>query len=196
MTDQQHRIHIFPKLFGLTLCGAVLFLALQASLLGVGVQLESHRVGVCDVQIVLDQIPQGKQITAEFNQLKLSMEQEIRDRESTLRQIQQEAEQLQPGTDGRRAVEKRFTLAKAELAWMQEDLEREFTTRFKERRDDLIKLVRAAIEEVAGERELDIVLNNVARANDFKVYVSVWAKPELDITVDVISRVSAKVGDN
>lgn len=196
MTDQQHRIHFLPKLFGLTLCGAVLFLALQASLLGVGVQLKSHRVGVCDVQIVLDQIPQGKQITAEFNQLKLSMEQEIRDRESTLRQIQQEAEQLQPGTDGRREVEKRFTLAKAELAWMQEDLEREFTTRFKERRDDLIKLVRAAIEEVAGERELDIVLNNVARASDFKVYVSVWAKPELDITVDVISRVSAKVGDN
>jgi len=189
MTDQQHRIHILPKVFGLTLCGAVLFLALQASLLGVGVQLESHRVGVCDVQVVLDQIPQGKQITAEFNQLKLSMEQEIRDRESTLRQIQQEAEQLQPGTDGRR-------LAKAELAWMQEDLEREFTTRFKERRDDLIKLVRAAIEEVAGERELDIVLNNVARASDFKVYVSVWAKPELDITVDVISRVSAKVGNN
>ncbi len=193
MTDQQHRIHILPKVFGLTLCGAVLFLALQASLLGVGVQLESHRVGVCDVQVVLDQIPQGKQITAEFNQL---MEQEIRDRESTLRQIQQEAEQLQPGTDGRREVEKRFTLAKAELAWMQEDLEREFTTRFKERRDDLIKLVRAAIEEVAGERELDIVLNNVARASDFKVYVSVWAKPELDITVDVISRVSAKVGNN
>ncbi|MEE2858002.1 MAG: OmpH family outer membrane protein [Planctomycetota bacterium] len=196
MTDHQHRYHIVPKLFGLALCGAVLTLVLQASLSAVGVQLESHRVGVCDVQVVLDQIPQGKQITVEFNQLKVSMEQEIRDRETTLRQIQQEAEQLLPGTDGRREVEKRFTLAKAELAWMQEDLEREFTTRFKERRDGLIKLVRAAIEEVAGERELDLVLNNVARASDFKVYVSVWAKPELDITVDVISRVSAKDGDN
>ncbi|MDE0960751.1 MAG: OmpH family outer membrane protein [Planctomycetota bacterium] len=168
---------------------------LQQNISGGGVELESHRVGVCDVQVVLDQIPQGKVITQEFNQLRSKMEQDVRDQESVLRRIQQEASQLQPGTDARREAEKRFAISKAELTWMQEDLEQEFSTRFKARRDELIKVVRDAIQEVANERELDLVLNNVARAAEFKVYVSVWARKDLDITVEVISRVAARAED-
>ncbi|HIG06383.1 MAG TPA: OmpH family outer membrane protein [Planctomycetes bacterium] len=170
-------------------------LSLQQGLSGSGVELESHRVGVCDVQVVLDQIPQGKEITNEFSQLRRKMEEDVRNQETSLRRIQQEASQLQPGTDARREAEKRFTLAKAELTWMQEDLEQEFTSRFKLRRDDLIKIVRDAIQEVANERELDLVLNNVARAAEFKVYVSVWARKDLDITMEVISKVASRVED-
>jgi Skp family chaperone for outer membrane proteins len=162
---------------------------------GVPYQLESHRIGVCDVQVVLDQIPQGKSITAEFNALKNRMEKDLIEREKAIRRLDQEAQQLQPGSEGRREVEKKIALSNAEAIWLREDFEKEFAVSFKARRDSLVKIVRDAIEEVATERELDLVVNNIARAADFKVYVSVWAKPELDITIDVISRVSAKAGD-
>ncbi len=170
-------------------------LSLQQGLSGSGVELESHRVGVCDVQVVLDQIPQGKEITNEFSQLRRKMEEDVRNQETSLRRIQQEASQLQPGTDARREAEKRFTLAKAELTWMSEDLEQEFKSRFNLRRDGLIKIIRDAIQEVANEHELDLVLNSVARGADFKVFVSVWARKDLDITMEVISKVASRVED-
>ncbi len=162
---------------------------------GVPYQLESHRIGVCDVQVVLDQIPQGKSINAEFTTMKNRMEKDLIEREKAIRRLDQEAQQLQPGSEGRREVEKKIALSNAEAIWLREDFEKEFKVSFNARRDSLVKIVRDAIEEVATERELDLVVNNVARAPDFKVYVSVWAKPELDITIDVISRVSAKAGD-
>ena len=87
---------------------------------------------------------------------------------------------------------KKFALKNAELIWKKEDLEKEFATRFTARREALVNLVRSTIEEVATERELDVVVNNVSRAENFKVYVSVWARPELDITLDVINRVAKK----
>ncbi|HIC23508.1 MAG TPA: OmpH family outer membrane protein [Planctomycetes bacterium] len=175
----------------LAICAAV---AVGNSVSGVPYQLESHRIGVCDVQVVLDQIPQGKLLTAEFNALKNRMEKDLLEREKAIRRLDQEAQQLQPGSEGRREVEKKIALSNAEAIWLREDFEKEFAASFKTRRDSLVKIVRDAIEEVAKERELDLVVNNVARGADFKVYVSVWAKPELDITVDVISRVSAKAG--
>lgn len=192
---QSSRYQVLLRSVFLVLVTITCMLSLQQGLSGSGVELESHRVGVCDVQVVLDQIPQGKEITDEFHQLRRKMEDDVRNQETSLRQIQQEASQLQPGTDARREAEKRFTLAKAELTWMQEDLEQEFTSRFKSRRDDLIKIVRDAIQEVANERELDLVLNNIARAAEFKVYVSVWAREDLDITQEVISKVASRVED-
>jgi Skp family chaperone for outer membrane proteins len=192
---QSSRYQVLLRSVFLVLVTITCMLSLQQGLSGSGVELESHRVGVCDVQVVLDKIPQGKEITDEFNQLRRKMEDDVRNQETSLRQIQQEASQLQPGTDARREAEKRFTLAKAELTWMQEDLEQEFTSRFKSRRDDLIKIVRDAIQEVANERELDLVLNNIARAAEFKVYVSVWAREDLDITQEVISKVASRVED-
>jgi len=192
---QSSRYQVLLRSVFLVLVTITCMWSLQQGLSGSGVELESHRVGVCDVQVVLDQIPQGKEITDEFNQLRRKMEDDVRNQETSLRQIQQEASQLQPGTDARREAEKRFTLAKAELTWMQEDLEQEFTSRFKSRRDDLIKIVRDAIQEVANERELDLVLNNIARAAEFKVYVSVWAREDLDITQEVISKVASRVED-
>ncbi|MGB1071549.1 MAG: hypothetical protein ACPG1Z_07760, partial [Planctomycetota bacterium] len=95
-------------------------------------------------------------------------------------------------SDSRRDVEKNFALKNAELIWKKEDLEKEFAIKFQERREVLVGLVRTAIEEVALERQLDVVVNNVSRSENFKVYVSVWAKPELDITMEVINRVSKK----
>ncbi len=192
---QSSRYQVLLRSVFLVLVTITCMLSLQQGLSGSGVELESHRVGVCDVQVVLDKIPQGKEITDEFHQLRRKMEDDVRNQETSLRQIQQEASQLQPGTDARREAEKRFTLAKAELTWMQEDLEQEFTSRFKSRRDDLIKIVRDAIQEVANERELDLVLNNIARAAEFKVYVSVWAREDLDITQEVISKVASRVED-
>ena len=192
---QSTRYQVLLRSVFLVLVTITCMWSLQQGLSGSGVELESHRVGVCDVQVVLDKIPQGKEITDEFNQLRRKMEDDVRNQETSLRQIQQEASQLQPGTDARREAEKRFTLAKAELTWMQEDLEQEFTSRFKSRRDDLIKIVRDAIQEVANERELDLVLNNMARAAEFKVYVSVWAREDLDITQEVISKVASRVED-
>jgi len=192
---QSSRYQVLLRSVFLVLVTITCMWSLQQGLSGSGVELESHRVGVCDVQVVLDKIPQGKEITDEFHQLRRKMEDDVRNQETSLRQIQQEASQLQPGTDARREAEKRFTLAKAELTWMQEDLEQEFTSRFKSRRDDLIKIVRDAIQEVANERELDLVLNNIARAAEFKVYVSVWAREDLDITQEVISKVASRVED-
>ena len=74
----------------------------------------------------------------------------------------------------------------------KEDLEKEFAAKFESRRESLVSLVRATIEEVALERQLDIVVNNISRADNFKVYVSVWARKELDITLEVINRVGQK----
>ncbi|NCF56855.1 MAG: hypothetical protein GWP41_11440 [Planctomycetia bacterium] len=164
----------------------------QTGVLGLPYQSENHRLGVCDVQVVLDQIPQGKQITDEFNTLRTGMEKSLRDIEAELQQLEAEAQQLQPGSNGRRDIEKRFALKNAELIWKKEDLEKEFATRFSARREALVNLVRTTIEEVATERELDVVVNNVSRAETFKVYVSVWARPELDITMDVINRIAKK----
>ncbi len=78
---------------------------------------------------------------------------------------------------------------------MSEDLEQEFKSRFNLRRDGLIKIIRDAIQEVANEHELDLVLNSVARGADFKVFVSVWARKDLDITMEVISKVASRVED-
>ena len=183
------------KYIGLVVMVIVAAVAIQHSVSGVPYQLESHRLGVCDVQVVLDQIPQGKTITAEFNVMKNRMEKDLIDREKEIRRLDQEAQQLQPGSASRREVEKRIALSNAEAIWLREDFEKEFTASFKARRDNLVKIVRTAIEEVATERELDLVVNNVARASDFKIYVSIWAKPELDITLDVIARVTAKAGE-
>jgi len=183
------------KRTGIILTVVIAAFVLQPYLSGIGVQLESHRLGVCDVQIVLDRIPQGKQITDDFSVLRSSMENELRQKETQLKQSQQEASQLRAGTDGRREIEKTIALIQAELKWLQEDLEQEFAARFKARRDELVKLVREAIEEIAEEQEIDLVVNNVARASDFKVYVSVWARKELDITEQVITRVASKMGD-
>lgn len=169
--------------------------SLRQSVSGLPYQLESHRVGVCDVQVVLDQIPQGKTLTAEFNALKGRMESDLIEREKEIRRLDQEAQQLKPGSEGRREVEKKIALSNAEAMWLREDFEKEFAASFRAQRDGLVKLVRDSIKEVATERELDLVVNNVARSSESTVYVSIWAKPELDITLDVISRVSAKAGD-
>ncbi|MEE2883878.1 MAG: OmpH family outer membrane protein [Planctomycetota bacterium] len=183
------------KVAGLILFSVVAAVSIQRSVSGIPFQLESHRLGVCDVQVVLDQIPQGKLITAEFNALKTRMETDLIDREKAIRRLEQEAQQLKPGSQGRREVEKQIALSNAEAMWLREDFEKEFAASFRIQRDELVKLVRNSIQEVAIERELHLVVNNVARSADFKVYVSVWAKPELDITLDVISRVTAKAGD-
>lgn len=166
--------------------------AFSSGLFGVPYQAETHRVGVCDVQIVLDQIPQGKAIAAEFNQMRTSMENELRSLEADLRKLEAEAQQLNPGSSSRRDVEKSFAMKNAELIWKKEDLEKEFAAKFESRRESLVSLVRATIEEVALERQLDIVVNNISRADNFKVYVSVWARKELDITLEVINRVGQK----
>lgn len=163
-----------------------------AGLLGVPYQMQTHRIGVCDVQVVLDQIPQGKAITEEFNAMRNAMENQLRSLESDLRRLEQEAQQLTPGSASRRDVEKNFAMKNAELIWKKEDLEKEFAAKFEERREILVALVRSTIEEVALERQLDVVVNNVSRTENFKVYVSVWAKKELDITLEVVNRVSKK----
>ena len=91
-----------------------------SGLLGVPYQVESHRVGVCDVQIVLDQIPQGKAIAAEFNQMRTTMENELRSLEADLRKLEAEAQQLNPGSASRRDVEKNFAMKNAELIWKKD----------------------------------------------------------------------------
>jgi Skp family chaperone for outer membrane proteins len=171
---------------------ALLSASWSAGLLGVPYQMQTHRIGVCDVQVVLDQIPQGKAITEEFNTMRASMEGQLRALEADLRKLEQEAQQLTPGSASRRDVEKNFAMKNAELIWKKEDLEKEFAVRFEQRREVLVSLVRSTIEEVALEKQLDIVVNNISRAENFKVYVSVWAKKELDITLEVINRVSQK----
>jgi Skp family chaperone for outer membrane proteins len=183
------------KTIALVLLSMVAVTVIQQNVSGVPYQVAPHRVGVCDVQVVLDQIPQGKSISEEFNVLKNRMETDLIEREKAIRRLDQEAKQLRQGSQGRRDIEKKIALSNAEAIWLREDFEKEFTASFKSRRDSLVKLVREAIQEVATERELDLVVNNVARASDFKVYVSIWAKPELDITMDVVSRVTAKAGD-
>ena len=59
----------------------------------------------------------------------------------------------------------------------------------------LIKLVGESIQEGANERDLDLVLNNLARAAEFKGDVSVVARKGLDVTMEVISRVASRVED-
>ncbi|MGE4619066.1 MAG: OmpH family outer membrane protein [Planctomycetota bacterium] len=183
------------KALALVLLAVMTVTVVQQTVSGVPYQVAPHRVGVCDVQVVLDQIPQGKTISDEFNLLKNRMETDLIEREKSIRRLDQESKQLKQGSQSRRDIEKQIALANAEAIWLREDFEKEFTASFKAKRDSLVKLVREAIEEVAVERELDLVVNNVARASDFKVYVSIWAKPELDITMDVVSRVTSKAGD-
>jgi len=67
------RYQVLIRSVCLVLVTITCMLSLQQGLSGSGVELESHRVGVCDVQVVLDQIPQGKEITNEFNQLRRKM---------------------------------------------------------------------------------------------------------------------------
>ncbi|OUU24844.1 MAG: hypothetical protein CBC13_02850 [Planctomycetia bacterium TMED53] len=182
-----------PLAGAVIVCALIISVALfSTGLLGVPYQLENHRVGVCDVQVVLDQIPQGKAITEEFNQLRSSMENQLRALEEDLRKLEGEAQQLAPGSPSRRDVEKNFAMKNAELIWKKEDLEKEFAAKFTERRETLVSLVRSAIEEVALEKDLDVVVNNVSRSETGTVYVSVWARKDMDITIDVINKVAQK----
>ena len=46
------------KVAGLILFSVVAAVSIQRSVSGIPFQLESHRLGVCDVQVVLDQMAQ------------------------------------------------------------------------------------------------------------------------------------------
>ena len=110
----------------ITISSIVIIGVFASGLFGVPYQLESHRVGVCDVQVVLDQIPQGRAITTEFNDLRASMENQLRSMEADLRKLEGEAQQLAPGSASRREIEKNLAMKNAELILKKEDLEKEF----------------------------------------------------------------------
>ncbi|MBQ9274015.1 MAG: OmpH family outer membrane protein [Succinivibrio sp.] len=141
-------------------------------------------IGVINVRYAMLTIPQAKDAEAALNK-------EFGPREEELKKLSTEGQALEktlPGLKGDKLVEtqRRLEQMQADLNFKSRALQEDFQKRGQEEQLKMGKLIQQAVDNIAKERGLVLVLKGEAVVN---------AAPVVDITKEVIDRVSKQHKD-
>lgn len=143
----------------------------------------AETIAVVDIQLVVSQLPQMAQVQQKLNQEFAGPSEEIKKLESDIKfnmeKYQREAatmsaEQQEELRNSIETMQKDFQ-AKAQ------PLEQQFRRRQAEERNKILALVKQAVDVIAADEKIDVVLNAQS---------VVFVKPDLDITDKVVTKAS------
>ncbi len=158
----------------------LLVLTVSAGLFSVSALADDVKIGVLDWQQLSNKAPQaieaGKRLEKEFqgpNEKLIAKQKEFQAKRDKL---QRDKDVMSVAERGKK--EKELAKMEQDLRRMDEELRSDYTTRHREEMDDFVKTVREAVEKLAQEEKLDVVLPQEAT-----VYVS----DRIDITDKVMN---------
>jgi outer membrane protein len=143
----------------------------------------AETIAVVDIQRVVSQLPQMAQIQQQLTQEFAAPSEEIKKLESdikfNLEKYQRESATMSP----EQQEELRATIEQMQKDFQAkaQPLEQQFRRRQAEERNKILALVKQAVDVIAADDKLDVVLNAQS---------VVFVKPEKDITDQVVTKVS------
>ena len=143
----------------------------------------AQKIAIVDVQGVLQSLPQTQavvqQINEEFQPQFAALEQLKNDGEFNVEKLRRDGPTMSDAE--KKSLEEKIIAIRTELQQKAGPLQQQVQARQNQEQTKLLGLVKQAIDAIAAAEKFDIVLN----ANS-----AVFAKPELDISQQVIDRVS------
>ena len=165
---------------------SVVVLALVALISSSAVVAQS-RVGVVDAQQVIYKSVKGKALLQSLNNY-------VQQKQNQIKQVVAEAQQTEKeyktklaslSDEKKLAMQKKLSDYQTRIKRMQEDAKRELQVKQKEGFEKFQKLLQPIIDQIAKEKNLDVVFN---LAQSGIVYLS----PNADLTAEAIKRVDAQ----
>ncbi|MDG5766095.1 OmpH family outer membrane protein [Balneolales bacterium ANBcel1] len=168
-------------------------LTVFATLLIAGSLVAQPRIGYMNPQEVLDNLPERNAIERQLNRFIDQREQEFEERaiefQNMLARFQQEAPDLSEAETRRRQQE--LQVLDQELSEFQQRIQRELEQRQSELLSPVLQEMNRIIEQLATEKQLDYVINEATSQGELLLlYVSQQGKDELDLTQQVIARMT------
>lgn len=120
--------------------------------------VRSPVVAVVDMQTVLRQSEQWRDMAQERTRLLETMRSTIQNLTSTVQVLSNEYSSLPPGTEERRAKQQELQEAGAELQQKRQEFERQVAERYSEDTRRMFTAVGDAVAAYAAEHEIDLVL--------------------------------------
>ncbi len=143
----------------------------------------AQKIAFVDVQGVLQSLPQTQavvqQINEEFQPQFAALEQLKSDGEFNVEKLRRDGPTMSEAE--KKSLEEKIIAIRTELQQKAGPLQQQVQARQNQEQTKLLGLVKQAIDAIAAAEKFDVVLN----ANS-----AVFAKPELDISQQVIDRVS------
>lgn len=139
------------------------------------------KIGVINLQQLLQQLPQMKQISADMKKQFGDREKKIVDAED---QLKKDADSYKRNgavmsAKDKQATEDKLMKQQQELQQMQISFQRDFQTAQNKAIDDLLSKIKVVVEKVAAQNQLNLVLINASVA---------YADKNLDITDPVLKQ--------
>jgi len=149
-------------------------------------QVQSLQVGYTDANLIIAQLPEYRTVMEQLQRLaeggQAEYEQLIQDFQTELNDYQKKQALLSP--EARTAREERLTAQQGDIQKFLSDKEQELGQRELELLSPLLEKVQNAINDVASEKGLNLVLTAQSAGNP----VILYADQEMDITPDVMDK--------
>jgi outer membrane protein len=149
-------------------------------------QVQSLRVGYTDANLIIAQLPEYRTVMEQLQRLaeggQAEYEQLIQDFQTELNDYQKKQALLSP--EARQTRETSLAEQQGEIQSFLQDKEQELGQKELELLSPLLDKVQNAINEVAQEKDIDLVLSAQSAGSP----VILYADQEMDITPDVMDR--------
>lgn len=172
--------HMIRPILGLLVVGLTLGAASQA-------RADGTTIGVIDVQRALMQVDEGRaaktQLQADFKDKQKLLDK----RQDELRSLKEDLDKRASTMDPAKRKEKQEELQRKYLDLQQTyvTLQKQLMAREKQLTGRIIQKMQPILASIAQENNLDVILNAESL---------VWAKPDLDVTNELIRRYNARFG--
>ncbi|MEQ9365395.1 MAG: OmpH family outer membrane protein [Leptospirales bacterium] len=149
-------------------------------------QLDNPVIGIVDVQRVLQDAKAAKSVLPEFEKLRKTFQQQVKDQEKTLRDAEQQLSQQRAILSREAFTEKRraFTEQAAAIQAQVQERRRELDESFNATKNVILQNLVQVAQEVAKSKNLNIVME--------KRFVFISAK-SLDITDDILASLDKRL---
>lgn len=164
---------------------AVLAVALVMALAHGAQAAQAVKIGVVDVQQVLNQSQRGQAVKQKLEQERLGRQKDLDARQQELAKLQTEYEKQAPvlseqaKREKKEAVERRFRDARR----VAEDANRDFEKKVREAEMETTREIFAVIQEYGKDQGFSIVLERTS---------IIFGAPAVDVTADIIKRYDGK----
>jgi outer membrane protein len=159
--------------------------ALVAVWVGSSVAAQAFKVGVVDVQQVLNQSQRGQAVKQKLEQERLGRQKELDTRQQELVKLQTEFEKQAPVLSEQAKREKKEALERRlrEARRVAEDANRDFEKRVREAEMDTTREIFAVIQEYGKDQGFSVVLERSS---------IIFSAASVDVTAEIIKRYDGK----
>lgn len=165
-------------------------------LMGAGTSVAQVKIGYMDVQAVLAELPEMKNIESKLGNYVTEKQQQLQDRTADFQEAVADYQQNQPSMSEaqQKTREEELTEMETELRNFQQSLQVEIQQYRQQLLEPVYADIDQAIASIAETMNLDFVLNKATTRGENIVQFS--AQPRLNITGQVVQRIKSQSNKN